>query len=414
VRTITLTDYLPSEPIRLSITQRDTLRQLVRDLTVSPVPGSDDTYTLTGSSTVGVARVGDLTVELRPKIGVAPVLFLVSYALDPSAWKVEHASLSRDANLAEAVVPLFVRTAHQAMRPGLLHGYRRCNDTLATIRGRVRIAEQFRTRTGLTLPIEVAYDDFTPDILENRLLRTAVDMLGQLHLRHRDSRTTLARLRRQLNGISSIVADRRGIPEPHWTRFNERYRAAVALARLIINTAGLEARAGGKDASAFLVDMNALFERFIRVAVREALGIELKAFPPAARGHVMHLDQEHKVPLKPDLSWWSGGRCLFAGDCKYKRTEGTVPNADVYQMLAYLTALELTNGLLIYAAGEDIPHTVTVAAAGKRIYVRTVDVTQAPMEVLSQVRALARLIRLLAISTSQTVTQDIGLASLKT
>jgi 5-methylcytosine-specific restriction enzyme subunit McrC len=137
------------------------------------------------------------------------------YAIDPSAWKPESASFSRDANLAEAVVPLFVRTAHQAMRPGLLHGYRRYSDTLTTIRGRVRIAEQFRTRTGLALPIEVAYDDFTPDILENRLLRTAVDVLGQLHLRHRDSRTSLARLRRQLDGISSSVIGQRGIAEPH-------------------------------------------------------------------------------------------------------------------------------------------------------------------------------------------------------
>jgi 5-methylcytosine-specific restriction enzyme subunit McrC len=137
-----------------------------------------------------------------------------AYAIDPSAWKPESASFSRDANLAEAVVPLFVRMAHQAMRPGLLHGYRRYSDTLTTIRGRVRIAEQFRTRTGLALPIEVAYDDFTPDILENRLLRTAVDVLGQLHLRHRDSRTSLARLRRQLDGISSSVIGQRGIAEP--------------------------------------------------------------------------------------------------------------------------------------------------------------------------------------------------------
>lgn len=142
---------------------------------------------MTSGSTVGVARVEDLTVELRPKIGIAAVLFLVSYALDPKSWKPEQAELARDANLAEAIIPLFARTAQQAIRQGLLHGYRRREDTLTSIRGRVRIAEQFRTRTGLPLPIEIAYDDFTPDILENQLLGTAVDILGRLYLRHPDS-----------------------------------------------------------------------------------------------------------------------------------------------------------------------------------------------------------------------------------
>jgi 5-methylcytosine-specific restriction enzyme subunit McrC len=322
-------------------------------LTITPTPGSTDTYILTSGSTVGVAQVGDLTVELRPKIGVAAVLFFVSYAIDPKSWRAEGAQLARDANLAEAIIPLFTRTAQQAIRPGLLHGYRHREDTLTSVRGRIRIAEQLRTRTGLPLPIEVSYDDFTPDILENKLLRTAVDILGRLYLRHQDSHKRLARLHQQLNGIGTLVPDRRGVPEPPWTRLNGHYRPAVALARLIISTAGLEARAGGEDASVFLIDMNAVFEKFVRVALREALRLDAHAFPAAARARPVYLDMEHRVPLEPDLSWWIGGRCIFAGDCKYKKTEGSIPNGDVYQMLAYLAALQLTDGLLIYAAGED-------------------------------------------------------------
>jgi len=64
-----------------------------------------------------------------------------------------------------------------------------------------------------------------------------VDILGRLHLRDRNSQVSLARLRQQLNGISTMIPDGRGVPEPYWTRLNERYRPAVALARLIISTA---------------------------------------------------------------------------------------------------------------------------------------------------------------------------------
>jgi 5-methylcytosine-specific restriction enzyme subunit McrC len=404
-----LSEYRRSDPVNLSLRERDALRDLIPGLTVEPVAGSSDTYTLMGSSTVGVVRVGDLTVELRPKVGIAPVLFLLSYDLDPRAWKEPPAELTRDMNLAEAIVPLFVRAAQAALRPGLLHGYLDSEDTLTTVRGRVRMAEQMRTRRGLPLPVEVRYDEFTPDILENRLLRAAVEVLGQLRLRHQASRVALGRLRQQLNGVASLVVDARGVPEPVWTRLNERYRPAVSLARLVVTTAGLEARSGGAGASAFLVDMNTVFERFVRTALRERLRLDEKTFPPASRGHRVHLDVGRYVPLEPDLSWWIGGRCVFAGDCKYKRTVGSVPNADIYQMLAYLTALDLPEGLLVYAAGEDVPHDVTIAQAGQRIHVRTLDVTKSPAEVLAQVSGLADLVRAAAASRrSETARLPVG------
>lgn len=395
---LVLTEHVPSDPVRLTVSERDTLRRLVPGLTVEPEPGSADSYKLTCDSTVGIVRVGDLTVELRPKIGVTAVLFLVSYALDPRAWQAEDAFLAPDANLAEALVPLFARTVQRALRPGLLHGYLRREDTLATVRGRVRMADQFRVHTGLPLPVEVVYDDFTPDILENQLLRTAVNTLGSLHLRHTASRAALAQLHLRLNGIRSIAADPRGAPEPHWTRLNERYRPAVSLARLIITSAGLETRAGAQDASAFLIDMNLVFERFLRAALREQLRLDIRAFPSGTCGHTIRLnaDPDHPIRLKPDLSWREDGRCVFVGDCKYKRATGSIPNADAYQMLAYLTALQLGEGLLIYAAGEEIPHNITIPNAGKLIQVRTIDVARSPGDILIQIRDLANGIRSIA------------------
>jgi hypothetical protein len=71
-------------------------------------------------------------------------------------------------------------------------------------------------------------------------------------------------------------------------------------------------------------------------------------------------------------------------------------------MLAYLTALQLADGLLIYAVGEDVPHTITVPFADKRVLVRTIDVTQAPHDVLTQIAKLASLIRSIAAPSFMT------------
>lgn len=48
-------------------------------------------------------------------------------------------------------------------------------------------------------------------------------------------------------------------------------------ARLILRSTSFEVRHGGVAASAFLIDMHQVFERFVYVALREALGLSERA-----------------------------------------------------------------------------------------------------------------------------------------
>ena len=57
-------------------------------------------------------------------------------------------------------------------------------------------------------------------------------------------------------------------------------------------------------------------------------------------------------------------------DIKYKSlADQPVPEADVYQLLAYCTALRLPEGHLIYAHGEATPTTFVIGTAATRIIV---------------------------------------------
>ena len=139
--------------------------------------------------------------------------------------------------------------------------------------------------------------------------------------------------------------------------------------------------------------MNVLFQEFVTVALREALGVSEHAF---REKYINSLDQGGKVHLKPDLTWWHGRDCLFVGDAKYKRIENeSVPNADLYQLLAYVTALNLPGGLLIYAKGEAQTATYTVRNAGKRLEVAALDLGGSLDEVLERTDGLAARIRAL-------------------
>ena len=397
MRILQLTEYRTERAVALAADERDALRALIPTLTLQPSPGADGQYDLNPGGSVGVVRVGDLHVRLTPRLPIERVLFLVSYALDPKAWLEHSVEVDRDDDLLEAIIPAFAYHVRVALRRGLLHGYRRTDESETTIRGRIRFADQIRARPGQLLPVEITYDDFTPDILENRLLRAAIERILQLPLRRRTTRQTMLGLREQFATITHERFAPRSVPEPVWTRLNGRYRPAVSLARLIIQGASLDLYADRLTATGVVLDMAKVFEDFVVQALREALELDPRSFLQGGAGRKVSLDLEGDVSLKPDLAWWAGDQCVFVGDCKYKRTQiDAVPNADLYQLLAYTTALNLPAGLLVYAAGEYAPGHHTVRHAGKRLEVATLDLAGRPTEVLAQISALAQRIKLLA------------------
>lgn len=365
---------------------------------MSPTAGVEGAYDLTPGAVVGVVETDDLTVEIRPKLPIDRLLFLLSYAFDPKHWHLTPFDLEERESLVEALIPGFVFQVRRALRRGVVQGYRQRDEALWGVKGRISFDRQLRQRYGIAPPVEVTYDDFTEDILPNQLLKAAVTRLLRIRLQHENNRNELRHLLRGLAPVGAVEFDPRNVPEVTYTRLNEHYRPAVELARLILRSTSFELGRGGVSARSFLVDMNVVFEDFVVVALRESLGLPESEFPQGVRGRQLFLDADQTVRLKPDLSWWVGGDPVFVGDAKYKKLEADeFKHADLYQLLAYTTATGLADGLLIYAAGESSPGTVVVPMAGKQLRVVKLDLMGSPQAILQEVEAIADLIKALRV-----------------
>ena len=364
---------------------------------VLPSPEEEGAYVLRPSSYVGAVNIGDLAVVIRPKIPIDRVMFLIAYSMDPKHWRRNAVELARDDGILEAIIFAFTHHTRQAIHRGLLRGYRGEDDALNTVRGRIRFGDQIQRRFDIPLPVEVAFDEFTEDIEKNRLLRTAIDRLGHTFIRSEAARQEVRRLRPSFTGVG-LGSYRRGTqPEVRYTRLEEHYRPAVELARLILENSSLELQGGKIAGASFFMDMNKVFERFLYVALGEALGLPEGQWRHEAD---LTLDEGGRVGMKPDFSWWpsgtagNGSRPLFVGDAKYKKTDGDgFEHADIYQMLAYCTAADLPSGMLVYAAGEGELGTYKVKYAGKTIEVVSVDLEGTPEAILGDVGRLAERVR---------------------
>ena len=395
MRQIDLTEYQQSEAIPLSITERDDLQAVLPSLTIVPAAGEDAAYHLTPSSTVGAVEIGDLSVLIRPKIGIPQLLSLACYAMGVFKSQEERLfDLQEEAETPPDTLAIALSAAaRRAFSRGLLHGYRTEEEALHTVRGRIRFADQIRQRFGIPLPIEVRYDEFTDDITENQLVKAAAIRLGGMRLRSQQARRNLGWIAAMLENVSSVESFPKDVPDVRFDRINEHYRGVVGLSRLILRHSAFESERGVVHATGFLMDMNTLFQEFLTVALRETLGLTERVF---REKNIDTLDVDGKVKLRPDLTWWHGRDCQFVGDAKYKGIENeSVPNADLYQLLAYVTALNLPGGLLIYAQGKAETATYTVRNSGRRLEVAALNLGGSLDAVLKRVDVLAERVKAL-------------------
>ncbi|ELS57081.1 McrC family protein [Streptomyces viridochromogenes] len=329
-----------------------------------------------------------VTVRVTPKVSINRLFFLLGYALNPNGiWRDGEVEVAGHRDLLPALAHAVERQVDRALRQGLLQGYRATEETSLVVRGRIRESEQIRRRFGATLPVEVAYDEFTTDIAENRILRAAVERLLRLPGVPGDVRRRLLHQRARLADTAVLV---RGQPLPKWrpTRLNARYHQALHLARAVLADTSVEHAVGGLRVDGFLFDMNRLFEDFVTVALREAC---------RARGHSArlqdphHLDVAAAIRMKPDFVLYrpDGAVCAVV-DAKYKaeKREG-FPDADLYQMLAYCTALGLPEGHLVYAKGNASHAAHTVRHAGIVIHQHALDLDQDRSGLLADVEEVA-------------------------
>ena len=390
MREIDLQEHATSDALTLSVEERDALARKELNLSIAPVPGTANEYTLTPGSVVGAVETVGLSVRIAPKIGICQLLSLACYAIDKVKLQEPEFDFPEHAALPDALALAFDEAARRAFSRGLLHGYRTEEDALHAVRGRIRFDDQIRRRFGIPLPVEVRYDEFTDDILLNRLVKAAAHRLGRLGLRSREARSGVAWVAELLSHVSLVAFPRGAVPDVRFDRLSQHYRSVATLARLILRHGAFEAARGKVRASGFLMDMNQVFQEFVTVALREALGVSEHVF---GEHRIGSLDMEGRVGLRPDIAWRDGSRCTFVGDVKYKRADAGVPNADLYQLLAYTTALDLPGGLLVYAKDEREPVAHTVRNSGKRLEVATLDLSGALEGTLDRIGDLAQRIR---------------------
>jgi len=341
---------------------------------------------------VGSVRTSTVQLDVRPKdrLGLSRLLFLLSYAGN-QGFRNDSVAATEDRDLWSALAESLAQLAEKALGRGVLQGYLTVDESLRTVKGRIRISDQISRRPGMLVPLEVSYDEFTEDIAENRILRAALERMGTVPGVRPEVLSRLRQLKGKLDAVTRLPS---GAPLPPWSpsRMNVRYHAVLRLAELILRNASAEAGEGKQQTASFVVDMAQVFEDFVGAALREAMSAypgELRLQYNALLSEAVH--DADRLSVRPGAVHLLGGRPVVVYDAKYKAASdlGASLSADHFQMLAYCTALRVPTAWLVYAGSGEVKLR-RILNTDIDVVEFPLDLSQPPSDILKAVADLAR------------------------
>lgn len=300
----------------------------------------------------------DLRTRLIHMLGVVHDLHIDAGSMAQLDWQ-------RDTVL-ELLIRLFCSRLADAVRQGMPRRYLEHDDDLPSLRGRLDVTRQFSRHAVAPQKLACRFDDLSPDIALNRVMRAAITRLQRL-AQAPDNQRMLRELSFAYADVSDVAVKALRFDHIPLDRTNQRWRDLVSFARLLLSDRHQQTSAGSIDGHALLFEMNSLFENYVaRLLPRALAGSGLRVVAQGGHRDCLFEGEAGRFRTKPDLIIRQGERVVMVIDTKWKRMtpqiddpKQGVSQGDVYQLMAYSQLYKCPNVMLLYPHhGELPPHPI--------------------------------------------------------
>lgn len=350
---------------------------------------------------VGVIATPECQLEILPKIeraGETEVhhaklrerlihMLAVARNIRIDARGVAQLGWQRD-TILEVLIRLYCSKLADAVRQGQPQQYAERDDDLPALRGRLDVMRQFSALAVSPQKLGCRFDERSPDIALNQVMRATIGKLSRL-AQAPDNQRTLHELSFAYADISEIPPGALRWDQIVLDRTSTRWRELVSLARLFLGDRHQQTSAGATDGYALLFEMNVLFEEYVaRLLARALSGTDLRVTAQGGHRDCLFEGETGRFRTLPDVIVRQGDRITLIIDTKWKRIAGVddpkqgVSQADVYQLLAYGRIYECPDVLLLYPHHGDLPpepirrpYSIAKPDARERLTVATLDLT---------------------------------------
>jgi 5-methylcytosine-specific restriction enzyme subunit McrC len=230
-----------------------------------PSPKTGGQWRLTNQGWAGYLPLEpNLGVLLTPKVPISNLFRMLAYAYDLKDLRFFDDLIEVD-SLQDAYEHLAVLLAQRVLdraRRGLHRTYEPRHEKLPYVRGRIDVTPAIRTPWRLGLACHYAVH--TADNEDNQILAWTLDRIARSGVCRGRALGTVRKAHRALQGTVRLAPfSARDCVGRSYTRLNEDYAVLHALCRFFLENLGPTHELGSHQMLPFVLDMAALFERFV-------------------------------------------------------------------------------------------------------------------------------------------------------
>lgn len=392
-RTVLLTERQPRE-VRLDpVDVAFLLEYHRRHLEVLPT-ARRDRYRLTALDCTGVLTAPTCRFIIRPKVPLVNIFAMLDPLADVHAGP-DSIAPRRGTEALDFLAGQLARRMTERVAAGLHRAYRERREQGPVLHGRLDLPAQIREAPGRKDQLHSQYDDLSMDVACNQAAKATAESLLLSALLSAEVRAVLRQALAGFDAVPSVA-----LSPPLWEMIASapipaEYRPLLDLCRLLADSLTLGDAVGPMPAPSFLLDLERVFERHVTRGIVEAFSRSRTHSVAVQITHTVTepaLDQQD-VTMRPDLTIDREGRTVLVVDAKWKRWTGNAETSDLYQVLAYGTALAAEGVILVYPGKRWRCREYRFTHTPLRLMVCTLRVGGTRDDCLRSVRRLARALK---------------------
>jgi len=359
-------------------------------------------YRLTPTGHVGTILLPTRRLVIRPKIPLANLFHLLDPDYPPPIID-DRADTVPGTEALDFLASRLAQLLTERIAAGLHRGYAERAERGPFLQGRLDVAAQLREGGARKDALHCRYEDFTADVPCNRVPKAVAELLLRSPLAGERARSAVRQALGGFEGIPAVALEPDSFARVEPDRSTESYRPLLDLCRLLADGLAPGGREGAISSPAFLLDMERVFEAYVTRGIVSAFAGRDRYRIDVQPGHIANrpVAGQPDIHLRPDVVLARDGQAEIVIDAKWKDQTGSpLVTDDVYQVLAYCTALGVGRGVLVYPGRRDAAWDYDMVGTPIRLTVRTLRVVGDRAACQRSLRRLGRSLRCCTHTTS--------------
>jgi len=330
---------------------------------------------------VGVLQVGDLTIEVLPKVerntpanekGTWQKVLIDMLRLS-GIFKIAAPSIAtlnlKSNSVLDLYFELFISEVEVLMRKGLIKRYTKKEGNLKALKGKLCFAKHIQQNLVHKERFYVQYTTYSPDHVVNQILYKTLSLLNHIN-RNISLNSRIGALLLDFPELKDINVTDATFDRIYYDRKTEGYSTAISIARLLLLNYHPDIRKGHNDVLALMFDMNDLWEKFVLATIRKC-AIKDENIKVVSGQEMRHFwrrtPRGRYTPMYADITITTTSGKTIVLDTKWKNFDNYKPNPDdLRQMYVYHDFYMAEKVALVYPSVNNTPLTGLFAIPGAK------------------------------------------------